>query len=250
MKDGRGRLLDSASKVRGARLAPQPLDQGIERKDFLPGVLAEGPNRDAALLLLPLADDEEGGDVGEAVLADLVIDLLVPEVERDSQAGLLQALGDAAGIIVALGNDRRDHRLDRRQPEREAAGMMLDQDSDEALERADDRPMEHHRNVLLAILADVGGAEQPRHDIVELKRAALPRPPDRVGQVEFELGAVEGALARQFLPSIFGTVAAGEVDRVAQVLLGPVPGLVRAVPLFGTKRELDRIIGEAEILVD
>src|SRR4051812_1118071 len=148
MKDGRGRLLDSASKVRGARLAPQPLDQGIERKDFLPGVLAEGPNRDAALLLLALADDEEVGDVGEAVLADLVIDLLVPEVERDSQAGLLQALGDAAGIIVPLGNNRRDPRLDRRHPKREGAAMILDKDSEKGLERPDDRPWGHTRNVL------------------------------------------------------------------------------------------------------
>ena len=104
--------------------------------------------------------------------------------------------------------------------------MMLDQDAEEALERAEDGAVEHDRHVLLAILADIEGAEPLGHDIIELERAALPGAADRVGQVEFELGRVEGALARQLLPAIFGPVAAGEADGVAQILLGPVPHLV------------------------
>ena len=66
--------------------------------------------------------------------------------------------------------------------------MMLDQDADEALERAEDRAVEHHRPVALAVLADIEGVEPLGHDIIELERAALPGPADRVGQVEFELG--------------------------------------------------------------
>ena len=68
--------------------------------------------------------------------------------------------------------------------------------------------------------------------------------------MEFELGRIEGAFAGQLLPAIFGPGAAGELDRLAQVLLGLVPGLVAAVPLLRPERELDRVIGEAEILVD
>ena len=36
---------------------------------------------------------------------------------------------------------------------------MLDQDADEALERAEDRAVEHQRMMLLAVLADVGRVE-------------------------------------------------------------------------------------------
>ena len=59
--------------------------------------------------------------------------------------------GDLPGISVGVGHDRRDHRLHRRQPQRELAGIMLDQDADEPLERAEDRAVEHQRIVLLAI---------------------------------------------------------------------------------------------------
>ena len=86
---------------------------------------------------------------------------------------------------------------------------MLDQDADEALERAEDRAVEHHRAMALAILADVARVEPLGEHGVGLDRADLPRPPDRVGQMEFELGRVEGAFAGQFFPAIFGGVAPG-----------------------------------------
>src|SRR3546814_6842388 len=79
---------------------------------------------------------------------------------------------------------------------------MLDQDADETLVGAEDRAVEHHRAVALAILADIARVEAFGHHAVGLDRPALPRPADRVGQVEFELGGVESALARQFFPAI------------------------------------------------
>ena len=87
--------------------------------------------------------------------------------------------------------------------------MMLDQDADEALERAEDRAVEHDRAVALAILADIARVEPLGQHRVGLDRADLPRPPDRVGQVELELGRVEGALAGQLLKPA--------LDRIAQV---------------------------------
>ena len=133
------------------------------------------------------------------------------------------------GISVGIGDDRRHHRLHRRQPQRELAGIMLDEDADEALERADDRPVEHDRPVLGAVLADVAGVEPLGQHRVGLDGADLPGAADGVGQMEFELGRVEGALAGQFLPAEFLGVAAGGGDGVAQRLLGPVPHL-RRVP--------------------
>jgi hypothetical protein len=78
----------------------------------------------------------------------------------------------------------------------------------------------------------------------------LPGPPDRVRQVEFELGRIEGPLARQFLPAIIGRRAPGRGDRVAQHLLRLVPFRVGAEALFGPQRELDRVRLEAEIAID
>src|ERR1044072_8909483 len=202
----------SPAQVGRKRLGGEAVDQAVERDDLLPRVGAERAQRNGALLLLALADDEQIGDVGAAVLAQLVVDLLVPEIGLDAQPGGAQPGGDFLGIIVALGDDRRHHRLDRRQPEREAAGMMLDQYAEEALERAEDRAVKHHRHVLLAVLAAVEGAEPLGHDVIELERAALPGPADRVGEVEFELGRIEGALAGPLLPLIFWAVAAGETD--------------------------------------
>ena len=46
--------------------------------------------------------------------------------------------------------------------------MMLDQDADEALERAEDRAVEHQRMMLLAVLADVDRAQPLGHLRVEL----------------------------------------------------------------------------------
>ena len=140
--------------------------------------------------------------------------------------------------------------LARRQPQRELAGVMLDEDADEPLERAEDGAVEHHRAVLLAVLADIGGVEPVGQHAVGLDGADLPGAADRVGQMEFELGRIEGALARQFLPAILlGRPARGD-DRVAKLGLGLVPHRVGAEALVGAKRQLDRVIVEAEVLVD
>src|SRR3546814_17292787 len=78
-----------------------------------------------------------------------------------------------------------------------------DLNADEALVSTEDRAVEHHRAVALAILADIAGVEALGHHAVGLDRPALPGAADRVGQVGFELGRIESPLARQFFPAIF-----------------------------------------------
>ena len=165
-------------------------------------VAAQAADGDGAFLGLALADDQQERDLGQAVLAHLVVDLLVAEVGLGADARPPAAWPTTSlRIVVGVGDDRRDHRLHRRQPQRELAGVMLDQDADEALERAEDRAVEHDRAVPLAVLADVGRVEPLGQHAVGLDRADLPGAADRVGQVEFELGRVEGALAGQLLPA-------------------------------------------------
>jgi hypothetical protein len=50
--------------------------------------------------------------------------------------------------------------------------------------------------VFLAVRADIGGIQPLGQVEIGLEGAALPFAPDRVGQLEVELGAVERAFAR------------------------------------------------------
>ena len=74
--------------------------------------------------------------------------------------------------------------------------MVLEQNGEKALERAEHRAVQHDRGAFLAVLVDVIGAEPPRHVEVDLQCAALPVAADGIAQDELELGTVEGPLAR------------------------------------------------------
>ena len=88
-----------------------------------------------ALLGLAAADDEDHRHLGQAVLADLVVDLLVAQVRLGAEAR-----GLAARPPPPRRSRRRPRRsvatttCTRRQPQRERAGVVLDQHADEALE--------------------------------------------------------------------------------------------------------------------
>ena len=86
--------------------------------------------------------------------------------------------------------------LGRCQPERQIAGVMLDQDSDEALKGTEDGAVQHDWQVLVAVLADIGGAKTARHVQVDLQGAALPVPADGVAQDELQFRSVKSAFAR------------------------------------------------------
>ena len=83
-----------------------------------------------------LADHEQRRNFRQRMFTDLVVDLLVAQVDLDTQARASRSLRDYLGVLVAFRGDRGDDRLDRREPEREVAGIVLDQDADETLQRA------------------------------------------------------------------------------------------------------------------
>ena len=122
---------------------------------------------------------------------------------------------------------------------------MLDQDADKALHRAEDRAVQHDRGVAAAVLADIGGAEPPRHLEIELQGAALPVAAERVAQDEFELRPVERALA-----GVERIGEPGRLDRSVQILLGAVPNRVAADAVRRPVGEFDRHVVKAEIAVD
>ena len=125
------------------------------------------------------------------------------------------------------------------------AGIMLDHDAGEALERAEHRAVQHHRRHLVGVLVDIEGAEPARHVEIDLHGAALPVAADGVAQHVFELRAVEGAFALVQRPR-----PAGRFERLHQRGFGLVPDRVVADALVRPVGEFDAHVVEAEILVD
>ena len=130
------------------------------------------------------------------MLAHLVVDLLVAQINLGAQAGLFQRGERFLGIGVGVRDDGAHLGLHRRQPQRQVPGGVLQQDAGEALHRAEHRPVDHHRRLLVAVGVDVEGAEALRQIEIDLGGAALPVAADGIAQHVLELRAVEGALAR------------------------------------------------------
>ncbi len=129
--------------------------------------------------------------------------------------------------------DRDDDGLDRRDPERERPGEVLDEDADEPLQRAVDRPVDRHRPDLLAGLVDVRQVEPlGQHRQVGLDRRHLPLAPEGVVDVDVDLRRVEGAVFR------FDLVGhPGLVEGLLHLGLGARPESRVADRLVGLRRE-------------
>src|ERR1700730_6251115 len=140
------------------RLCLQSSDGLVQSKNFLL-LAAEPADRDGAGLRLALAHHQKRRDLGEAVLADLVGDLLVAQIRLDPESPGGSDFGHLASIGIGVARYGEHRRLDRRQPERKAAGILLDQNRDETLHRTQDGTVQHYRTMTLAILADVAGIE-------------------------------------------------------------------------------------------
>src|SRR5258708_30660859 len=156
-----------------------------------------GAYRYRARLHLLVADHQLVGQLLQAVLADLVGNFFIAQIGGDPESRgpqpfrqLLRIGGLALGYV-------EHRRLHRGEPERERAGVVLDQDADEALHGAHDGAVEHDQPLARVRLADVLRAQAPGHAAVHLHGAALPGAADAVLEVVLDLWAIEGALARQ-----------------------------------------------------
>src|SRR3954468_22590400 len=237
-----------AALVRRRRLLDEPHERVLPSCD--PLILrTKAPDRDGALGRLLAAEDEQHRHLGERMLANLVVDLLVAQVRRDPQARPAGGARELTRVAVRLRGDRRDDDLHRCEPEREVAGVVLDQDAGKALHRAADRPVHHDRRLLSPVGVDVEGAEALRQVEVDLRRAALPVAPDGVAQHVLEFRAVEGALSRvDRRPDPVAGAPGDLLEDARHHGLGVVPHCVRADALLGPGRKLhDDVVLEAEI---
>ena len=105
--------------------------------------------------------------------------------------------------------------------------------------------MQHHRNVLLVVLADIFGTEAHRQVEVHLDGTALPVTTEAVLQREFELRTIEGTFTR-----VQNVVEASELRCFGEGGFSLVPNFVGTHALFRAGRELHDDFVESEIVVD
>ena len=202
-------------------------------------------HRHRPVALLALADHEHVGDLPQLAIADLARDRLVARVQLHARPPRAQPLGHGGAVLVEAIGHRQHNHLHGREPERKLTGVVLDQDADEALERSQQRTMDHRRAVLGVVGPRVEHVEALGHRIVQLHGAELPRAPDRVGHVQIDLGPVEGPVARRDHVRPLRLL-----ERPRQSDLAAVPQFVGADALFRAQAERDLDVGEPEGAVD
>src|SRR5216683_3035017 len=167
----------------------------------------------------------------------------------DAEVVALQSFGDVLGIIGHFFADRADLHLHGSEPKRKRAGVMLDQDAEEALDGTEQGAVNHERLMPGAIVGDVLQAEASGQIEIELHGGELPGAADGVNELDVDLGAVEGRFALHFLErNVHALQAVGERGGGAVPVFG-LAGVIlrmRGVPVG----ELDFEFVEAKIFHD
>src|SRR5215472_5114882 len=188
-----------------------------------------------------LADDEHVRHFAALLHRDLLLKTFVRVVDVDAVARVAQALCDRRGILELTVGDRQNHRLNRSEPHRESAAVMLDEHAEEPFERSEERTVDHDRAMLGAVLTDVRQLEALRQVEVDLHGRQLPVAADRIAHLDVELRAVERAAAFVHLIRKAG-VLARLLDRVR----GTLPRCFVTERFLRPRRDEELIVGESE----
>src|SRR5690606_32857853 len=89
------------------------------------------------------AGDQLEGHLGEGVRADLLLHPLVGYIQFGPHTVGAQPVDDVAEVVGELFGDGHTYHLHGREPRRERAGVVLEQDGEEALDRTEQRPVDH-----------------------------------------------------------------------------------------------------------
>ena len=118
-------------------------------------------------------------------------------------------------IGVERGSDGDNLTLTRADPERPFAGVVLSQNGDHALDRAENGSVDNDGLLLLASLVDERQIEAYRQLKVELDRGALVGATQGVHDGDVNLGSVKGTVAGVLRPRL-----AELVQTIGQLFLG------------------------------
>src|SRR5262245_49757354 len=198
-----------APSVRG-RLAGAAHGEGGGTASDLGDELADDAlHRHRAQVLAPAAAQARGARQGLALahhqrvrhladlgIADAVAELLVAVVQLGADPRGAERREHLAAVLGVLLADRQDARLHRGEPRREHPGEMPGEDRAVALVGAEDRAVDDHRPLGLAVRVDVLALHAlGQHREIHLDGGELPLPAQRVLHVDVDLGPVERAAA-------------------------------------------------------
>ena len=94
-------------------------------------------------LRLAVPDHEHQRDFLQLRVADAGVELFVAIVEVRAKLRGAKFAGHAPRVVQVFLAHRQHHRLNGRQPKRERAGVMLDEDAEKTLDRAEQRAVHH-----------------------------------------------------------------------------------------------------------
>ena len=98
-------------------------------------------HRDGLVSYLSISYHQQVGDALQSVLADFKADLLVSQVRVNPKALVSERRFHLPRVACLVVSDVQHHRLHWRQPWRQRAAVMLDQNSNEPLHGAKDGPV-------------------------------------------------------------------------------------------------------------
>ena len=123
--------------------------------------------------------------------------------------------------------------------------LIFDKNTEETFDGTDGCTVEHHRNVLLVVLADIFSTEALRQVEVHLDRTALPVTSEAILEREFEYRAEEGAFAR-----VQHVVKTCKLCGFGESGFRLVPDFIGTHALCRAGRELHLHIVKSEVVVD
>lgn len=204
--------------------------------------------------------------------ADLLLHGVATDVDVDIQLVAIKNPLQFLHVVIDRRHNRHNQDLAGADPERPLATKVLNQDTKEPLETANDGPVNDHRAgttgretrvlVLLILLFAfllvfvtrqnrlrfIGGVlelEVDRGLVVQLDSGALEFTLEGIGNGDVNLRAVEGTIALVDVPVIAHKLGHGGLE----LLLGVVPGLKLTQVVLGASREF-QLEGEAKQTVD
>src|SRR5947208_34711 len=112
------------------------------------------PHRHAVPMRFAVPDHQHQRDFLQLRVADPSVELFVAIVEVRAKLRGAKFAGHTPRVVQVFLAHRQHHRLNGRQPKRERAGIVLDEDAEKTLDRAQQRAVHHQRCVRAAVRAD------------------------------------------------------------------------------------------------
>ena len=209
-------LIDYLTPLENLRLVNHSADAGVLEAMGLERVGAHGTTAALALLndavkkgglmacshvgglsgsFIPVSEDEDVRVLEILVLLDLLLYIALGVIRLDADAALLQKREDLLRVGIMLRSDRDDADLLRGEPEGKDTLEVFDDNADEALQGAVDRPVDDDRHCRYALRGLIAQTEIMRELEVELDGPALPFSPERVLDLEVDLRPVESPVS-------------------------------------------------------